>query len=143
MVRKGGVRALWRGNGVNCLQVGPENALTFFFYESLKRYGLRDPEHPTAEQKFIFGALAGAASMSTWKGEQDQIEVLIFFSSLSALVYPMYVLQARMAIAEPGVYKGIWDCARQTVAMEGRSALLKGYLPSLLRIGPYKVWSIR
>lgn len=64
MIRHGGVRSLWRGNGVNCLQVGPENALTFFFYESLKRYALADPEHPTAQQKFSFGAFAGATSMS-------------------------------------------------------------------------------
>ena len=56
-----------------------------------------------------------------------------------ALVYPMYVLQARMAIAEPGNYKGIWDCARQTVRKEGATALFKGYSPSLMRIGPYKV----
>lgn len=50
----------------------------------------------------------------------------------------MYVLQARMAIAEPGVYKGVLDCARQTMRLEGFGALFKGYTPSLMRIGPYK-----
>lgn len=117
MVKAAGVRSLWRGNGVNCIQVGPESALTFFCYEYLKGF-LKDPLHPTGIEKFTFGAIAGIYSMT--------------------LVYPFYVVQARMCVAEPGVYHGIYDCFYQTVKKEGGKSLFKGYVPSLMRIIPYK-----
>jgi len=117
MVKTGGIKSLWRGNGVNCIQVGPESALTFFLYELLKNTLLKDPEHPSSVEKFSFGAVSGWAAMT--------------------LVYPMYVIQARMAIAEPGVYSGLLDCFRKT-ADGGIAGLFKGYYPSSLRIIPYK-----
>lgn len=76
-----------------------------------------------------------------------------------SLVYPLYVVcliesfhgfilgrhsvaheqvQARMCVAEPGVYSGIYDCFRQTIKQEGATSLFKGYVPSFLRIIPYK-----
>jgi len=117
MVRAAGVKSLWRGNGVNCVQVGPESALTFFCYEWLKSH-LKDPLHPTLSQKFLFGAISGIYSMT--------------------LVYPLYLVQARMCVAEPGVYRGIIDCFRQTIKQEGVQSLFKGYVPSFIRIIPYK-----
>jgi hypothetical protein len=51
----------------------------------------------------------------------------------------MYVLQARLAVAEPGTFSGMWDCVRKTVSREGGlGALFKGYAPSFIRIFPYK-----
>lgn len=95
MVKTGGVRSLWRGNGVNCIQVGPENALTFFFYETFKRLLLKDPEHPSAQEKFTCGALAGASSMSTAISQLRMflllslgfvIDLIVFFFCL-AIIY--------------------------------------------------------
>jgi len=74
--------------------------------------------HPTIGQKFVFGAISGIYSMT--------------------LVYPFYVVQARMCVAEPGVYNGIIDCFRQTLKKEGFKSLFKGYVPSFIRIIPYK-----
>lgn len=122
MYKSGGLRCMWQGNCANVLQVGPESAILFFANDLLKGMLLsRAPEGEKTldlSQKFLCGASAGIISMS--------------------LVYPMYVVQNRMMVADHGMYKSIADCILQTYRREGAKAFMQGYVPSLIRIIPYK-----
>lgn len=111
---------MWQGNMTNVLQVGPESAILFFANGILKQKMAEraDGSPLTMFQKFVCGASAGVISMT--------------------MVYPMYVVQNRMMVAQEGLYSSIRDCIVQTYRQEGLKAFSQGYLPSLIRIIPYK-----
>uniref|UniRef100_A0A3B4DF59 EF-hand domain-containing protein n=1 Tax=Pygocentrus nattereri TaxID=42514 RepID=A0A3B4DF59_PYGNA len=117
MIKEGGVRSLWRGNGINVLKIAPESALKFMAYEQIKRLMGSSNETLGITERFVAGSLAGVIAQST--------------------IYPMEVLKTRLALRKSGQYSGISDCARQILKKEGVAAFYKGYLPNMLGIVPY------
>ncbi|XP_056444650.1 calcium-binding mitochondrial carrier protein SCaMC-2-B isoform X2 [Gadus chalcogrammus] len=117
MVREGGVRSLWRGNGINVIKIVPETAIKFMAYEQIKRLIGSNQETLGIAERLVAGSLAGAISQST--------------------IYPMEVLKTRLALRKTGQYQGIGDCAKRIFRNEGMSAFYKGYVPNMLGIIPY------
>ncbi|XP_014788605.1 calcium-binding mitochondrial carrier protein SCaMC-2 [Octopus bimaculoides] len=117
MLEEGGVKSLWRGNGINVFKIAPESALKFSFYENIKSLFKKDKHELGMAERFISGSLAGAISQT--------------------IIYPMEVLKTRLAVRKTGQYKGIFDCAKQLLANEGLSCFYKGYIPNLIGILPY------
>ncbi|KAF0878792.1 SCMC2 protein, partial [Crocuta crocuta] len=117
MIREGGARSLWRGNGINVLKIAPESAIKFMAYEQIKRLVGSDQETLRIHERLVAGSLAGAIAQSS--------------------IYPMEVLKTRMALRKTGQYSGMLDCARKILAREGVAAFYKGYVPNMLGIIPY------
>ncbi|KAJ8388751.1 hypothetical protein AAFF_G00129840 [Aldrovandia affinis] len=117
MIREGGMRSLWRGNGINVIKIAPESALKFMAYEQIKRLMGSKPETLGILERFVAGSLAGVIAQSS--------------------IYPMEVLKTRLALRKTGQYSGIADCAKQILRKEGLGAFYKGYVPNMIGIIPY------
>lgn len=88
MYQEGGLRGMWRGNGMNCLKIAPESASRFLCYGEFKHLVTKltggDENAPTVVEKFIAGASAGAVSQ--------------------ALVYPLEITKTRLALSKTGAH---------------------------------------
>uniref|UniRef100_A0A672PQ94 Calcium-binding mitochondrial carrier protein SCaMC-3-like n=1 Tax=Sinocyclocheilus grahami TaxID=75366 RepID=A0A672PQ94_SINGR len=124
MVQEGGLRSLWRGNGINVLKIAPESAIKFMAYEQVNKaesinYNKCSKEGGSlrVQERFIAGSLAGATAQT--------------------IIYPMEVLKTRLTLRKTGQYSGMADCAKQILRKEGVRAFYKGYVPNTLGIIPY------
>ncbi|XP_068455038.1 calcium-binding mitochondrial carrier protein SCaMC-2-A [Clinocottus analis] len=117
MIKEGGMRSLWRGNGVNVIKIAPESALKFMAYEQIKQLIGSERGTLSIGERFVAGSLAGVIAQST--------------------IYPMEVLKTRLALRTTGQFSGISDCAKQIFRREGLRAFYKGYVPNMLGIVPY------
>ncbi|KAL2101263.1 hypothetical protein ACEWY4_003024 [Coilia grayii] len=119
MVQEGGLRSLWRGNGINVLKIAPESAIKFMAYEQIKwlMKGCKDGGSLRVQERFVAGSLAGATAQT--------------------IIYPMEVLKTRLTLRKTGQYSGMVDCAKQILQNEGVRAFYRGYIPNTLGIIPY------
>jgi len=123
MYREGGVTGFWRGNGINCLKIGPESAIKFMLYAEFKNqitaFTGGSPSSPTLPEKFVAGAGAG------------------FVAQL--VVYPLEIIKTRLALSTTGEFRGVRDVVRGLVTDSkwGMFGVYRGITPSLLGIVPY------
>ncbi|XP_064194633.1 mitochondrial adenyl nucleotide antiporter SLC25A24-like [Anguilla rostrata] len=117
MIREGGLRSLWRGNGVNVLKIAPETAIKFMAYEKYKKYLASEDGTVQTHQRFIAGSLAGATAQTA--------------------IYPMEVMKTRLTLRKTGQYSGMLDCGKKILKKEGLKAFYKGYIPNIIGIIPY------
>ncbi|OBS74692.1 hypothetical protein A6R68_14770 [Neotoma lepida] len=117
LVQEGGVRSLWRGNGINVLKIAPEYAIKFSVFEQCKNFFCGVQGSPPFQERLLAGSLAVAISQT--------------------LINPMEVLKTRLTLRFTGQYKGLLDCAWQILEQDGTRALYRGYLPNMLGIIPY------
>ncbi|XP_075230302.1 calcium-binding mitochondrial carrier protein SCaMC-2-A-like [Lycorma delicatula] len=126
MTKEGGIRSLWRGNGVNVLRVAPDSAVRFTTYEKAKRFIVKkynaEPNdesftHISMGERFIAGSIAGAVSQS--------------------MTFPLDVLKTQLALGKTNQYRGIIDAAKKIYLNKGIRGFYQGYAPSMVGIVPY------
>ncbi|VEL25647.1 unnamed protein product [Protopolystoma xenopodis] len=64
MVAEGGLRALWRGNGVNILKNCPESAIRFGLHGHLRCLLFPGQAELTLRERITVASMAGAASLT-------------------------------------------------------------------------------
>ncbi|KAH8050643.1 ATP transmembrane transporter [Aureococcus anophagefferens] len=110
-----GVKAFWRGNGVNMIRIFPQNGLMFFakpaIGKKMKAF-VPDPFYGS----MLSGMAAGCVSASA--------------------IYPLDVVRLRMTTT-PGLYKGVIDGFKTIAAKEGPAALFRGIAYANLWAVPY------
>ena len=120
VIREGGLRSFWRGNGVNCLKSGPEFATMFtarhFFEQHFRSTKRETSVEKNLLENFVLAAAAGATAQM--------------------LIYPMELLKARMAVASSGEFSGLGDCISQCWKRGGAREFYKGLGANLSGIVP-------
>uniref|UniRef100_A0A8D1KPL0 Solute carrier family 25 member 25 n=1 Tax=Sus scrofa TaxID=9823 RepID=A0A8D1KPL0_PIG len=149
MIREGGARSLWRGNGINVLKIAPESAIKFMAYEQIKRLVGTDQETLRIHERLVAGSLAGAIAQSSIYPMEVRVPGPGLGSTCAGeggggrgsrshhSCWALQVLKTRMALRKTGQYSGMLDCARKILAREGVAAFYKGYVPNMLGIIPY------
>eukprot|EP01080_Neovahlkampfia_damariscottae_P010965 gene10965-3673_t len=123
VIKEEGFLKLYKSNGVNVLRVIPLYSLRFMFNDQFKDL-VRRPNQTTKltfNQTLTAGSLAGLTQI--------------------AITYPLELIRTRLAISADQAgsvkYKGMFDCAKQTIKTEGIRGLYKGILPTALSGTPY------
>ncbi|XP_007485117.2 mitochondrial adenyl nucleotide antiporter SLC25A24-like [Monodelphis domestica] len=117
MLKEGGFRSLWRGNGVNVLKIVPESAIMVLAYDKFKLFLHQDVVEIRNIEKFVSGSLAGVITQT--------------------FINPLEVLKIRMSLGRTGEYRGIFHCAMKILKHEPLGTFYKGYFINSLSIIPY------
>lgn len=114
-----GYLSMWRGNGVSCLKIFPENALRFLLFEYLCDSDQLNFSQNSFANKLISGALTGI--------------------TVQSLMYPVEVIKTRVMTAHKderllGTVKNI---AQEKGKTFGITSFYKGYSPAIIGIIPF------
>jgi solute carrier family 25 (adenine nucleotide translocator) protein 4/5/6/31 len=121
-----GVRAFWRGNGMNVIRIFPNAALKFTLNDQLKAVVMPKGRNGySGGEKFARGVVAGGFSGAV----------------MNVFVYPMDLVRTRLTtdVSAGGKreYKGLIDCFSKIIKTEGVGGLYKGGVFSTFTIMPY------
>ena len=122
MYREEGVRAFWKGNGVNVIRIAPFSAIQFFSFDVYKRLVLPPSSvqgsQPSPLRTFVAGALTGITA--------------------STICYPLDLVRSVLSVQLNNTqYKGIAHTLVTIVRIDGFFGLYRGLTPTLLGIAPY------
>jgi len=111
VLRKEGIRYLWKGNFTNCVRIAPQAAVNFAVFEYAKKH-IKTPYKDV--NNLACGALAGSISM--------------------AAIYPLETIRTRLSLqTNNSHYTGIYDCMKKMRFNE----MYLGLRTSLIGITPY------
>ncbi|CAB1332452.1 unnamed protein product [Coregonus sp. 'balchen'] len=160
MIREGGMRSLWRGNGMNVIKIAPESAIKFMAYEQIKRLIGSNQETLGILERFVAGSLAGAIAqssiypMETLKNSWLQhyatdsadpgVVVLLACGTTSSTCgqlasYPLALVRTRMqaqATIEGGPQMTMSGLFKHIVKTEGAFGLYRGLAPNFMKVIP-------
>lgn len=121
--REQGVKALWRGNFVNCLRYFPTQAMNFAFKAKYQELLVPDKEKAGFGLWFAGYLAAGGAAGAT---------------SLT-VAYPLEFAYTRLAAdVEQKQFSGLFDCFGKIFKAEGLRGVYRGYAPSVCGIIVYR-----
>ncbi len=115
VIQKEGLRYLWKGNGINCLRIVPQHAISFAICRNVKE---RTNRMGKIFNNLMAGTIGGVVAMTS--------------------IYPFETVRSRLTLqTNKSHYKGISDAFFQIIKKEGIRGLYKGLVISLYGFGAY------
>ena len=115
VVHRQGWLSLYRGNLANCLKVGPEKAMKFVGYETLRHALAGDPVAPTIAEDLLCSSIAAGIS--------------------NGLIFPLDTLKTRLCSADRSL--SFVQVLQRLQNTGGLGQFYNGLLPALLSEIPY------
>uniref|UniRef100_A0A8C2RII5 Solute carrier family 25 member 25 n=1 Tax=Capra hircus TaxID=9925 RepID=A0A8C2RII5_CAPHI len=110
MIREGGARSLWRGNGINVLKIAPESAIKFMAYEQVlkTRMALRKTGQYSGMLDCARKILAREGMAAFYKGYVPNMLGIIPYAGIDLAVYETlknaWLQRYAVNSADPGVF---------------------------------------
>ncbi|KAL7044918.1 hypothetical protein ACKWTF_002103 [Chironomus riparius] len=126
IVRRGGIKGLWKGSIPNVQRAALVNLGDLTTYDSVKRYIISTFHLPDDHVVHIISSICAGLVAAILATPADVIKTRVMNQPIDDL-------------GRGTLYKGSVDCFQKTVAKEGLYALYKGFLPCWIRMAP---WSL-